>query len=622
MNVDDSRNSKVGTGSRIRSALGPIPIFAVLILGLSLLATGCGRPPTGPKDQQGLAAAKGDPWEAAAKRLRKDTDLAACKGVLSALNHELASGEKIEKPAALSPQAEEALATLVPLHPSDRDEIRPAAFSPHDPVYVAECLYLRDAARSLALPGLTPAKRADLGFAWVCRQVYLNPMLLDTGERITAAALPPTYILRRGSGSALERMYVFLALLQQMDLDGCLIGPPDPGEVGRYSAVSSDRKTILPGGAARPFWAVGVRIETDKKPDIKLYDPWRGEAFPATLNQLKANPEALAAWFADRANVSGLTPEDVKKAAVFLAVPVNALAPRMVLLEKKLKDQVDVNLAIDASALRGLFPDPKPAFWNPPNDRFAYGRTARTFLPVDQGGADRAPPSAERLYESYYRSQLPSERELTPPELRQSEFQRNADVIGDIQKRIHLYARSAYGSAFLEAPTPRERIQRGQFRDAARVLVETQSEFGKSSDRVRNARDADKVIREWVDKAVVLYRGLDGGPAASAALDEHWRAPGAGLLLDRSMGEVGQSEAALLLALCRHEEAERAQARLDHAAASDAGKLKAAAVVAWEIAAGAWSGYREQHSTIYSGQPGRSEHLTALVNRAKRLARQ
>ena len=154
------------------------------------------------------------------------------------------------------------------------------------------------------------------------------------------------------------------------------------------------------------------------------------------------------------------------------------------------------------------------------------------------------------------------------------------------------------------------------------MLVETQSEFGKSSDRVRNTRDADKVIREWVDKAVVLYRGLDGGMAASAALDEHWRSPGGGLLLDRSMGEVGQSEAALLLALCRHEEAERAQARLDHAAASEAGKLKTAAVAAWEIAAGAWRGYREQHSTAHSGQPGRSEHIAALVNRAKKLAQQ
>jgi len=622
MNRADARKPRDSAASHVRLPLTSISLFMALALGLSCFASGCGRPPTGPKDQQGQSAVKGDPWEVVAKRLRKEGELAACKSALSALNHELASGEKVEKPAALSPQAEEALAALIPLHSSDRDEIRPSAFSPHDPVYVAECLYLRDAARSLALPGLTPEQLADLGFAWVGRQVYLSPMLLDMGTRIAAAALPPTYVLRRGCGSALERMYVFLALLQQMELDGCFIGPPDPGEVVGYSAMRPDQKTLLTGGPARPFWAVGVRIETDKKPDIKLYDPWRGEAFPATFNQLKANPDAHAAWFASPSNTSGVTIDDLKKATAFLALPVNALAPRMALLEKKLKDQVDINLAIDPTALRARFPDPKPAFWNPPNDRFAYGRAARTFLPVDQGGADREPPSPQRLYEVYYRTQLPSERELTPPELRQSELQKNKDVIGDIQKRLHLYARSAYGSAFLEPPTPRERIQRGQFRDAARVLVEAHNEFSKSSDRVRHTPDADGVIRAWVDKAVELYRGLDGGTAASTALDEHWKAPGAGLLLDRSMGDVGQAEAALLLALCRHEEAERAQARFDRATPSEAGKLKAAAISAWERAAGAWRGYREQHSAAHSGQTARTEHVAALANRAKKLAQQ
>ena len=185
-------------------------------------------------------------------------------------------------------------------------------------------------------------------------------------------------------------MYVFLALLQQMGLDGCLIGPSGAGPVGSYNAVSPDRKTYLTGGPTGPFWAVGVRVETDKKPDIKLYDPWRGEAFPATFSRLRANPEAHKEWFASPANLSGVVPEDLTKAAVFLAIPVNSLAPRMATLEKKLNELVDVKLAIDPLALRARFADPKPVYWNPPDDRFAYGRAARMFLPVDMGAQTKS----------------------------------------------------------------------------------------------------------------------------------------------------------------------------------------------------------------------------------------
>jgi hypothetical protein len=598
-------------------------MVGAVLFGLLMLVAGCGRPPTGPRDDKNQVVAKGDPWEAAAKRLRSNTNLVACRAALSSLNQELTNGDKAEKPTSLSAQDEAALTAIVPLQETDRDEIRPAAFTPHDPVYLAECFYLRDAARSLVFPGLSPEQQADLGFSWVCRQVNLNPWLISPGDRILAAALPPAYILRRGSGSALERMYVFIALLQQMGLDGCLIGPPNPGEVGRYSALASDQRSALSGGPARPFWAVGVRLEKGGRSDIKLYDPWRGEAFPAPFSQLKANPESYRSWFQDPANVSGVSTADAKNAMVFLAVPVNALPPRMAMLDKKLDKSVDINLAIDPKALRDRFPDPKPTYWNPPNDRYAYGRTARRFLPLDQGGTDREPASAIRHFDGYFRSQLPDSGKLTPPELRQVELSGNKEVIRDINERIGTVARQAYGMAFLEPPTPRERIQRGQFQEASRVLVERRDDFAKSRDRVRNTPDADQVMREWVAKAAELYRGLDGGAAATAALDEHWRSTAATLLFDRAIGEAGQAQAAYLLALCRHEEAERAQARYEHASTSEAKqKLKADAITAWDKASRAWSGYREQHAAAHAGLTGQSEQVAMLVNRAKKLARQ
>jgi hypothetical protein len=586
-----------------------------LAVGACVLVTGCGKPPRlsqTPDDKGG--APKGDPWDVAAKKLRKDTDLLTCKTVLGALNNDLAASEKAAKPAALTKEAADALAAVVPLSAEDKEEIKGNTFSSHDPVYLAECLYLRDAARSLALPGMPPEQFADLGFAWVCRQVYLNPWLMQVDQsRLAATALPPTYVLRRGYGSGLERMYVFLALLQQMGLDGCLIGPPDAGDKpAGFVVYSPDKKTVLTGAPRGPFWAVGVRAGND----IRLYDPWRGEAFPAPLNQLKANPEAHKAWFEDQANVSGVTPEEAKKATVYLAAPVNSLSPRMAMLGEKLKAEVDVKLAVNPAAVRSAFPDPKPAYWNPPNDRFAYGRAARTFLPFDQGGADRTDPAAGRLYDQYIPSQLPPAEQAIP-----SELLRNPAVIGDVKERIRDIAWRVYVFAFLDQPpTPRERIQRGQFQDAARTIVERQDEFRKSGERVRNTPDAEAQMREWTQKATQLYASLGIDPGARGAIDAHWKSQTALLLFDRAVSGVGQAEAAFLLALCKHEEAERLQARLERATGPDADRLRQDALDAWNGVVREWRTYRQEYGGPQAGLPGRAEHVKVLAARAEKLA--
>jgi hypothetical protein len=76
----------------------------------------------------------------------------------------------------------------------------------------------------------------------------------------------------------------------------------------------------------------------------------------------------------------------------------------------------------------------------------------------------------------------------------------------------------------------------------------------------------------------------------------------------------------MLLALCRHEQAERVQSRLEHATSEDVSKLRQSAADAWETALSEWSGYREQFSGVHSGSPARVEHIRALADRAKRLA--
>jgi hypothetical protein len=612
--------------SRSRRLLAGLSLAAALLAGVAVTigGGGCSKPPVRPNDEQNNAGPKGDPWKTAGARLKKDTELTSVKTALTGLTNEVSIQEGQKLPA-LSDEAFGALAAVVPLSPGDHAEIRGAAFSGYDPVYLADCLYLRDAARSLALTGLPPERQAELAFEWVCRQVYLYPWLrqLDPQTFFTTT-LPPTVVLRRGSGSGLERMYVFLELLQQLGLDGCLIGGPTVGSSTTEFHVNV--QVVLPApppamalvasiAPRGPFWAVGVRVGTD----IRLFDPWRSQPLPVTLNQLRANPDAAKAWFEDKASKSGPSLEDAKKATIYLAVPVNALSPRMGAFEAHLGGELGAKLALDVKALeakRAAFPDPKPAYWNPAGDHFAYGRVGRSYLPIDMGGADPSPLSPLRLYESSLRDQIPAGAFVQPDQLKAI----------PAQQRLGATAASRLAGAFVEPPNPRERIQRGQFQEAARDIVAKQEAFAAGMERLLN-KDAKQEIQDWITATNQMYDALgvarlNGDKAEEAALAAQaeglWKQPGAVLLVDRASAEVGRAEASYLLALCKHEQAEQLQVRLERASGPDATQLKAEALGAWKTALGAWRTY-EQLAAAHAGFPGRAAHGSTLAARAAKF---
>jgi hypothetical protein len=606
-------------------------VTALVAGALALVGTGCGKPPrssTSTPDDPGGLPKGGDPWVATVSRLKKETDLATCKQALGGLKADFGTDEGKKLPV-LSDEAFAALSAVVPLAPGDINQVRSATFTDHDAVYLGDCFYLRDAARALALDGLPPERQAQLALEWVCRQVYLSPWLFRQGPRtFTTTVLPPTAVLRRGFGSGLERMYVFLALLQQLELDACLIGGPTPSSTIVQLNVPGvkevpDTPEALAAVAVHaprgPFWAVGVRVGSD----VRLFDPWRGQPCPVTLAQLKSNPDTAKAWFEDKANASGVTLEDAKQATGFLAVPVSSLSPRMSVLEAHLRPELGVKLAFDARALRAGFPDPKPAFWNPPEDPCAYGRAARSYLPVERGGDDQAPQSPARFYESSLRDQI-------PPTAFSSDAGLNRlleDLPPLAADRIRMTARIRLAVAFVEPPNPRERIQRGQFQEAARDLVAKQEMSAVGLERLRINKDADQLIKDWIGEEKDLYLALSRAQlnkdradeaAATAAIEAHWKDGGVLLLLDRAGAEVGQAEAALLLALCKHEQAERAQVRLERATPAEAEQMKPDVLGAWRTALSAWKSY-QQSAAAHAGFPGRAAHAKELAARAARF---
>jgi hypothetical protein len=612
-----------------------LPFLVTLLAGVALLAPGCAKVRTTSTEPGKGEGPKADPWEVAAKRLRKETDLPACRAALSQLNNELAGRPDVPSPPPLTSDAEKAVAALVRLDDgADRDEIRSPSFSSLDPAYLADCLYLRDAARSLDLPGTPPAALAERGFAWVCRQVYRHPWVI-AGQGIVVPAVPPTYVLRRGSGGALERAYVFLALLQQMGIDGCLVGPPDAADKpADYPPPGPDGK-LPPGGPRGPFWAVGARAAAD----ILLFDPWSGRPFPGpdgkgvgTLAQVKANPDQLKAWFEAKDPAWGVTPDDVQNAAVFLAVPVSSLSPRMALLEEKLRAEVGVRLAFKPAELRDRFATGSPngpglpaaevRFWNPPQDPFAYGRVLAHFLPLVEGGLDPTPEGPNQLFTRYRLDRLPRALFNLPPELTEEAARvRLVDVVARM-----------YETAFFAPPSPREQIQRGQFQDASRSLSEKQDAFRRGLERLRADRTAEQAVRQWCKEANELYAAfgtarLDKNPAAEAAaqaaIDRFWRTQGqtAQLVVDRASAVAGVAEATYLLALRSHEVAERHQARADRATGPAADRARAEAAAAWKEAHNAWLSYAEQ-AAAQAGFPGRAEHARSLSAQAAERAGQ
>ncbi len=214
--------------------------------------------------------------------------------------------------------------------------------------------------------------QAKRSFAWVMRQVILRERDDDL--------LPPAYVLRRGWGTAAERALVFLALLQQVRLDGCLVALPGkaPGQPGPL--------------------VVGVLAAAGNEGDVYLFDPRLGRPLPgpggqgiATLTQVRQNPALF--WPA------GAAAEVTADVEVFLACPLHALSPRMKELEKILKDHGDkVVLAQDPEALRARLEaaagQGKVQVWNQPAKPggalpVSPLRALRAFLPVAEQGADK-----------------------------------------------------------------------------------------------------------------------------------------------------------------------------------------------------------------------------------------
>src|SRR5262249_141879 len=156
--------------------------------------------------------------------------------------------------------------------------------------------------------------QAELAFQWVMRQVTLQ----QRGDEL----LSPHLVLHGGQGTAHERALVFLALLHQLNLDGCMIAVPgDAPDQLRFCLPA-----VLMADADASAFSLS-------EPRLGLPLPGPGGKGVATLAQLREQPELLGPLTADKDAPYDVTPEQARRAEVYLVCPLSALAPRMKFLE-------------------------------------------------------------------------------------------------------------------------------------------------------------------------------------------------------------------------------------------------------------------------------------------------
>jgi hypothetical protein len=458
-------------------------------------------------------------------------------------------------------------------------EIERPSFTLLDGAHLERALFFRDAAGSVT-PQLdaptvrTPEQQAEALFAWVVRQIRLEDARDMDGDRPMMA---PAMTLRRGVGPPLARALIFLGLLEQVGLDGCLLA---------YESKTS---------ATWRYWACGVLGSGNK---IYLFEPRLGIPLPgadgtgiATLDSLRADTEAvLRPLDFGPGQRLDLTAEAVAKSEVHLAVPLSAMAPRMRYLEQEHEVEDEKGKLKKVKVL----PRGKPT-WDPEAPRRfeqalkAAGhpqvvklapwaaRLERNFLPEDEGGVDRLNLYQGVRLEPGYSHQGPFlaglPRNIPLQQLNEPPFS------GYFSRFSRRFFDFYYGPG-----QPRDLILRGDLGEAARALSAAESQNVLAYQHFRSNFDSSKVL-EWVEEArSALARNTpfpQGGPGASMVV----------LLVEGSSAEAMLPELRYLLALVKHEQAERVLYRLGPPAGlTDTAQLRELDRV-WREAQTLWAGF-------------------------------
>jgi hypothetical protein len=559
-------------------------ILGLAGLGLWLVFAGCTRQPPqvpGGTDSQTLEAAK----QAVNDALAKEADFNTCRSTLDQLNTYLARHPADNQVPALSPEERARLRERFGLTPDEVADVESRTFTRLDAHYLDLCLLLRDAARSLDLRPPVALGHAQAAFAWVVRQVRLR-----AGE---GEPLPPDFVLRRGWGTAQERALVFVTLLDQLHIPGCMLAYPLE-EAGK---------------PPYRYWIPGALVNDQ----IYLFDTRLGLPLPgpkgegvATLAQVRsaAGGDLLTQLAGDAKHPYDLTPAHAKQLEVHVACPLSALAPRMRYLQTDVLDANTVRLAADERLLLKQFEKAVQEQGVPVQTWQPATRAWRSFLSAEEGGDDRAG------------RQVRAEAELIPMHVLPRPIM---ELPKDLRERLMAEFFQRFRHFYLGAHGPRDLLLRGRFDEASKGLYAQWEELVDAPPLGPQERATlEKQVEEWGQKMshatadLIRAEQAAGGRGAKdpdvqeakSNLEQAWKSGQRqlGLLLLAARAEPLGSEVTYQLALCKHEQAERVQNRLVRAGGGPAAaEAREAARTAWRDAAYWWTKYEDGYPLTADG---------------------
>jgi hypothetical protein len=633
----------------IRRGLGVLTVSA-LVVALVGVSPGCGRKTsltekggeTTDREKQTtaedyLAAASTSLRQGSTSSFLEQMQLVHASEAVNNLNNYLKT-IKSEKVRSLSEKDRSHLKDLFHFDAGEMAELDSAVFTKLDTYYLELCLHLADVVRSLDVQEMPALDRARLAFEWVVREVTLKERARwkpTGGSELVLGEdnlMPPEMVLPIGHGTAKERAFIFLDLLQQLGLDGCMIAYP------------GDAK-----GAVQ-YWIPGVLISTPEKDlagravpqGIYLFDTRLGIPLPAAggpgiarLDQVMKEPDKFRAFFAGAG--ARVIPKGIEQAQVRLGCPLSALSGRMQFLQDKLIVDSKMYLWVDIEGQQKRFRKAAGVIariWNDPGDQNTPVRVRRGFWPDKKGEIDRE----NRL--------LTARRQLLPLLTVQHRY----------PSALHAKLREVLNRQFAipqfaaHCLMPRSLMLRGRFGEATKPLQQGQEYIQKmrrldlnETRTEEHRKQLGKKISEFCDQlneaqdklalAEEAYKedpkgGQGGFARAKKQLDELLKEQAlvANLIVYRAIGEPLSKQSSYLYCLCKQETAERFQTGLDRVAAPMAETEKKtieraqnASIDAWRTAQQMWEeNYTRDHMVTVGAFKRRFRKIVSTTVQAQR----
>ncbi len=410
-------------------------------------------------------------------------------------------------------------------------------------------------------------------------------------------------------------------------------------------------------------WACGVMV--DGKPDVYLFDPLLGLPIPgeggvgvATLADAARKPELLQQLHVEGAPAYNVTAKQAAGARLQLVYSLSAVAPRMRHLQEKVLPPVRVSLYHDPDRETPLWRDAAAKASGGAPTLWADGPTLlRRFLPPEEGGTDKGSPFALRDLKGFVepndQNGAPQMQRLMLYQLELAPWDVMPPTFRDPDKfpynvglglRVRDFFQAPFRRLLLEPQGPRDLLLRGDFRKAEGDLIGQCAHMEQEQRRIADERKllADSTppqtlegqVDESSEKLVAAYaeqlrKQQDGTPAERAEADKDvekvWNdATSVRILLQGASSVPGAAEVTYQLGLCKHDKAERAQARLAVLRRQRGADVPGAEIedvnTAWMDAVGWWNKYADDHPEEDANRPSTSPGRAAAVRRMRARA--